>query len=72
VDVIERFKFPPADGEYTPEQRRRLDASLAESEKGPHYGPFKNGAEVAAFLKRGRRNAKATVRSSERSLRAPG
>ena len=70
--VIDRSKFLTANGEYTPEQRRRLNASLAEAEKGPHYGPFKNGAEVAAFLKKWRRRAKATVRSSERSLRAPG
>ena len=70
--VIDRSKFRTADGEYTREQRRGLNASLAEAEKGPHYGPFKNGAEVAAFLKKWRRRAKATVRSSERSLRAPG
>ena len=25
---------------------------LAEAEKGPYYGPFKSGAEVAAFLKK--------------------
>ena len=64
--MIERFKFPPADGEYTPEQRRRLDASLAESEKGPHYGPFKNGAEVAAFLKKWRRRAKSAKSKTPR------
>jgi len=56
--VIDRSKFPAADGEYTPDQRRRLNASLAEAEKGPYYGPFKNGAEVAAFLKKWQRSAK--------------
>ena len=50
--VIDRSKFPTADDEYTPEQRRTLDASLAESEKGPYYGPFKRGAEIAAFMKK--------------------
>ncbi len=48
--VIDRSKFPVAD-EYTPEQRRLLKAELEEARKGPFYGPFKNGSEVAAFLK---------------------
>ena len=56
--VIDRSKFPAADEEYTPEQRRRLNASLAEAEKGPYYGPFKSGAEVAAFMKKWRSSAK--------------
>ena len=34
--VIDRSKFPTADDEYTPEKRRAIDASLAESEKGPY------------------------------------
>ena len=34
------------------EQRRATDASLAESKKGPYYGPFKSGAEIAAFMKK--------------------
>jgi hypothetical protein len=50
--VIDRSKFPTADDEYTPEKRRAIDASLAESEKGPYYGPFKSGAEIAAFMKK--------------------
>jgi len=50
--VIDRSKFPTADDEYTPEQRRIIDARLREAEKGPFHGPFKNGAEVAAFLKK--------------------
>jgi AbrB family looped-hinge helix DNA binding protein len=50
--VIDRSKFPTADDEYTPEQRRVVNARLAEAEKGPYYGPFKSGAEVAAFLKK--------------------
>ena len=48
--VMDRSKFHTADDEYTPEQRRATDASLAESEKGPYYGPFKSGAEIAAFM----------------------
>jgi AbrB family looped-hinge helix DNA binding protein len=50
--VIDRSKFPVADNEYTPEQRRVINARLAQAEKGPYYGPFRNGAEVAAFLKK--------------------
>jgi AbrB family looped-hinge helix DNA binding protein len=49
--MINRSKFPTADGEYTPRQRRIIDATLAEAEKGPYHGPFKNGAEIAAFMK---------------------
>lgn len=49
--VIERSKFPTADDEYTPEQRRIINARLDKAEKGPFYGSFKNGAEVAALLK---------------------
>ena len=53
--VIDRSQFPTADDDYTPEQRRAITARLAEAEKGPYYGPFKSGAEVAAFLKKSRR-----------------
>lgn len=55
--VIDRSQFPTAD-EYTPKQRRAIDARLAKAEKGPFYGPFKDGAEVAAFLKKWQRSAK--------------
>ena len=50
--AIDRSKFPTAADEYTPEERRAIDASLAESEKGPYYGLFRNGAEIAAFIKK--------------------
>jgi hypothetical protein len=43
--------LPSADDEYTPAQRRAINAGIAEGRKGPYYGPFKSGAEVAAFLK---------------------
>lgn len=62
--VIDRAKFPTADDEYTPQQRRMIDARLREAEKGPFYGPFRNSAEVAAFLKKrtikAQRSTKAT------------
>src|SRR5438552_17877947 len=56
--VIDRSKFPTADDEYTPAQRRAIDASLTKAEGGPFYGPFKNGAEVAAFMKKRLRSAR--------------
>jgi AbrB family looped-hinge helix DNA binding protein len=56
--AIDRSRFPTADCEYTREQRRIIDARLAKAEKGPFYGPFKDGAEVAAFLKKWQRSAK--------------
>ena len=49
--AVNRSKFPAADDEYTPEQRRSISARLDEAEKGPFFGPFKNGTEVAAYLK---------------------
>src|ERR1700722_16397443 len=55
--AIDRSKFLAPD-EYTPEQRRRVNASLTEAEKGPYHGPFKNGAEIAAFLKKRQPGAK--------------
>jgi len=58
--AIDYSKFPTADDEYTPQQRRIVDARLAGAFDGPHYGPFKSGAEVAALLKqqRGSRRTK--------------
>jgi AbrB family looped-hinge helix DNA binding protein len=61
--AIDRSKFPDADDEYTPAQRRAISGRLNKAEKGPFYGPFKNGADVAAFL-RGR------VRSTTRAARS--
>ena len=33
--MIDRSKFPTAADEYTPDQRRMINARLAEAEKGP-------------------------------------
>jgi len=64
--AIDRSRFPTADDEYTPEERRAIDASLAESEKGRYYGPFQSGAEIAAFLKKRLRSAKASKSKQSR------
>lgn len=51
--------LPPAAGEYTPAQRRVIDARLAEARKGPYYGPFKTADEAVTFLRRELRSRKA-------------
>ena len=43
-------KLPTAD-EYTPAQRRSIDAQLDEAEEGPFYGPFNNVEEMIAHMK---------------------
>ena len=44
-------KLPRADDEYTPEQRRSIDAQLDEAEKGPFHGPFNTAEELIADMK---------------------
>ena len=43
-------KPPAADDEYTPEQRRVIDARLAKAAKSPAYGPF-TAAQATRFLR---------------------
>ena len=57
---IERSKLPAPNDGYTPEQRRMIDARLAAAEKGPYYGPFRNGSEIAAFLKGKQKHARSS------------
>ena len=45
-------KLPSADDEYTPAQRRVIDAQLAEARKGPYYGPFETADDAIKFLQR--------------------
>ena len=49
--------------EYTPEQRRMIDARLDEAAKGPFYGPF-TAKEATAFLKE---TLKATRRAKRKN-----
>jgi len=44
-------ELPTADDEYTPAQRRVLDARLAEARKGPYHGPFESAEELIAHMK---------------------
>jgi hypothetical protein len=41
--------LPAADDEYTPEQRRVIDARVADARKGPYYGPFETAHEAVKF-----------------------
>ncbi|MGA3202920.1 MAG: AbrB/MazE/SpoVT family DNA-binding domain-containing protein [Bryobacteraceae bacterium] len=45
-------KLPSADGEYTAEQRRVIDAELASAAKGPYYGPFETADAAIRFVHR--------------------
>jgi AbrB family looped-hinge helix DNA binding protein len=53
--IVDRSQFPTADDEYTPAQRRTIDARLAESEKelkeGRGFGPFNTADEMIASMK---------------------
>ena len=63
-------KHPPADDEYTPEQRRIIDARLAEGladiKAGRTHGPFNTADEMIAHMK-ARVKERATVSKPKRS-----
>ena len=52
--VLDRSKFPTADGEYRPAQRRAIDRGIAQSMKeqrqGRGIGPFASHQEFMAAL----------------------
>ncbi len=57
-------KLPVADDEYTPAQRRAVDARLSQARKGPYHGPFATADEAIAFVR-------TEVRKRKRMKRAP-
>jgi bifunctional DNA-binding transcriptional regulator/antitoxin component of YhaV-PrlF toxin-antitoxin module len=57
-------KLPSADAEYTPDQRRVIDARLAEAGKGPYHGPFKTANDAVRFLDREIRSRKTKLKTS--------
>src|SRR5258706_7831120 len=59
-------KLPNADDEYTPEQRRIIDAQLDEAAKGPFHGPFDTAEEMIAHMK-GQLRKRPTAKKSKRS-----
>ncbi len=44
-------KLPAADDEYTPAQRRAIDARLETAREGPYYGPFDSAEQMLASMK---------------------
>jgi len=56
-------KLPKADDDYTPAQRRLIDAQLDAAEKGPWNGPFKSAEETIAFMKGELKRRSATKKS---------
>jgi bifunctional DNA-binding transcriptional regulator/antitoxin component of YhaV-PrlF toxin-antitoxin module len=44
-------ELPSANDEYTPAQRRVIDAELKEARKGPYYGPFDTAAAAITHMK---------------------
>lgn len=59
-------KSPGPDDEYTPQQRRAIDAELDEAEQGPFHGPFKTADEMISHLK-DQIKKRATPRKSKRA-----
>ena len=68
--VVDRSRFPSADDEYTPAQRRIIDARLDESEedlkKGRTFGPFGTAEDMVAHMK-GQLKQRAAVKKTRRS-----
>jgi hypothetical protein len=66
--VIDRSKFPNAD-EYTPAQRRIIDALLgkadADIKRGRTYGPFNTAEEMAASIEANIKKLRATKRKAK-------
>ena len=60
--VIGRSQFPNAGGEYTPEQRRAIDAELDQAANGPFHGPFNTADETIAHMKAGLKKRAASKR----------
>jgi hypothetical protein len=66
--AIDRSKFSNADHEYTPEQRRIIDARLAESEedlkRGRAFDPFNTAEEMIASMRAQLRKRSAVLTQS--------
>lgn len=67
--VIDRSKFPSADSDYTPAQRRIIDARLAKADEdikqGRTAGPFKTADEMIAHMK-GELNKRSALKKPKR------
>jgi len=54
--VVDRSRFPTANGEYTPAQRRIIDAGIAQGledfKQGSSHGPFASAKAASAYIER--------------------
>jgi bifunctional DNA-binding transcriptional regulator/antitoxin component of YhaV-PrlF toxin-antitoxin module len=57
-------ELPSANDEYTPTQRRVIDARLRQAKKGPYYGPFETADEAVKFLRAEIRARKSSKRKT--------
>ena len=64
--AIDRSGFPNADDDYTPAQRRIIDAQLDEAAKDPFHGPFNAAEEMIAHMK-GELKKRAAAKKTKRS-----
>ena len=68
---MDRSKFPTAGDDYTPQQRRIIDACLAESTEdlraGRLHGPFETHEEMAQFLHHHTRKSRGKVSTQPRT-----
>jgi len=60
------FRAPAADDEYTPKQRRIIDAQLDKAAKGPFHGPFDTADEMIAHIK-GQLKKRAAAKKQKRA-----
>ena len=69
--VIDRSALPNADDEYTPAQRRFINARLAKADedikKGRTYGPFNTADEMIASMEKELKKRAAAKRKAKRS-----
>jgi len=71
--VIDRSQFPTADDEYTPAQRRIIDARLAKADEdikhGRTFGPFNSADEMIASMKAELKKRAALKKAPKRARR---
>ena len=69
--VLDRSTFPNADGEYTPVQRRAINARLAKADKeiksGRTFGPFDNADDMIGSIERELKKRAAARKKAKRS-----
>jgi len=62
INIVPKLSAPH--DEYTPAQRRIVDARLDEAEKGPFHGPFNTAGEAIKFLHKEIRSRKRKPKAS--------